>query len=344
MTICLLFPLESGWGLKLGQRVASIRSTGKYVENNDERRKLLDEMGFLWRLRAPSPETESNDATTFDQIFEALQTYRTEVQSEGPLSIPSNFVVPSYDPWPESTRGMPLGKKVPTVRSKAYLKANPDATEKLTSIGFQFDGKAAANDARFNNVYKALVRYSELNGDLLVPQPFVVPEGSEDWDEEFHGLRLGARVNAIRSQGTFIKTNPERRELLDKLGFEWELPVSAAGKKRGRKKKSEIEALAGPAPPGLLESGIEAQDQNSADAPSDDGSSNDFKSLGEDFFQIGNSPDAPVWGFEDEEAEREAKMQLEPDEEEYQAPKNLNSTLEAAAERAMAVGVIESLG
>ncbi|GAH06575.1 unnamed protein product, partial [marine sediment metagenome] len=109
----------------------------------------------------------------------------------------------------------------------------------------------AANDARFNNVYNALVRYQELTGDLLVPQPFVVPAGSKDWDEEFWELRLGARVNAIRSQGTFVKTNPARREQLDTLGFEWELP--SAGKKRGRKKKTEIEALSGPAPPGLLD-------------------------------------------------------------------------------------------
>ena len=64
---------------------------------------------------------------------------------------------------------------------------------------------------------------------------------------------MGARVNAVRSQGTFVRTNPERRAQLDDLGFEWELPSSAGGKKRGRKRKVLNEALSGPAPPGLLD-------------------------------------------------------------------------------------------
>eukprot|EP00979_Chaetoceros_neogracilis_P005013 scaffold858_cov231-Chaetoceros_neogracile.AAC.1 len=309
---------ESGWGLKLGQRVAAIRSTGKYVDDNDERRKNLDDMGFLWRLRAPSPD--KNMDVSFDQVYDALVTYREEVQPEGTLIVPSNFIVPNYDPWPEATRGMPLGKKIPTVRSKAYLKANPEATTKLNEIGFEFDGKIAANDARFNNVYSALVRYKELNADLLVPQPFIVPEGTDEWNEEFWGLRLGARVNAIRSQGTFVKTNPERREQLDILGFEWELP--SAGKKRGRKKKTENEALAGPAPPGLLDSAVAFHDE----------------------LEVGDQADTPTWGFEDDETEQKVQLQQQAADEEYRPPKNLNTTLTEAAERAIAVGVIENLG
>ena len=285
---------------------------------------------------------------SFDQIYDALTTYRSEIQPTGTLTIPSNFIVPNYDPWPEATRGMPLGKKIPTVRSKAYLKANAGATERLNEIGFEFDGKVAANDARFNNVYNALVRYKEINGDLLVPQPFVVPDGSAEWAEECHGLRLGARVNAIRSQGTFIKTNPDRREQLDQLGFEWELPSS--GKKRGRKKKEEIEALAGPAPPGLLESSdVPAVDQEMAAEIAAEPvpvavESPVLSSAFNEIFQSGDQAQAPTWGFEDEEAEERAQLQQQAAEEEYKPPQNLNVTLEAAAQRAMDVGVIESLG
>jgi len=328
---------ESGWGLKLGQRVAAIRSTGKYVEGDDERRKVLDDMGFLWRLRAPSPD--KNMDVSFDQIYDALLTYRKEVQPEGSLIVPPNFIVPRYEPWPETTRGMPLGKKIPAVRTKAYLKANPTATEKLEKIGFEFDGKVAANDARFENVFTALVHYKKLNSDLLVPQPFVIPEKSADWPEDTWGLRLGARVNAIRSQGTFVKTNPDRKDRLNALGFEWELPA-ANGKKRGRKKKEEIEALNGPAPPGLLESEYIDQGDNEDNAESKLSS----PSFRDDVFQIGDKPDAPVWGFEDEEAEQKAAMMQQNVEDEIVPPKNLNQTLTEAAARAMEVGVIESLG
>jgi len=242
---------ESAWGLKLGQRVATIRSTERFIEHSPTRRATLDSLGFLWRLRAQTSDKNTSDVT-FDQIFTALTTYR-EVQqpSGGPLAVPSNFVIPNAEPWAVETRGMPLGKKMAGVRSKGYLDKNEGARERLEGIGFQFDGKAAANDARFNTVYNALVRYRELNGDLLVPQPFVIPSNGEEggdsaeWAEEMRGLKLGARVNAIRSQGTFVKNNEERRQLLVDLGFEFELPSD--GKKRGRKRKIPIDET--PPPP-----------------------------------------------------------------------------------------------
>jgi len=42
---------EAAWGMKLGLRVAGIRSTGRFVANDDLRRQQLDDMGFVWRLR-----------------------------------------------------------------------------------------------------------------------------------------------------------------------------------------------------------------------------------------------------------------------------------------------------
>jgi len=282
---------------------------------------------------------------SFDQIYDALVTYRAEIQPEGSLTIPPNFIVPNYEPWPEATRGMPLGKKIPAVRSKTYLKANPGSTDKLEDIGFEFDGKVAANDARFNNVYFALVRYKELNGDLLVPQPFFVPDQSEDWDEEFWGLRLGARVNAIRSQGTFVKANPERKDLLEKLGFEWEL--TASGEKRGRKKKTENEALAGPAPPGLLDGGDDDEESEADDDDNEEpaAASRGLSAAFDDIFQGGEKEvEAPTWGFEDDDVEQQAQLQQQAADEEYRPPKNLNATLEEVAKMAIEVGVIESLG
>ena len=226
--------LENAWGMKLGQKVAAIRSTGKYVQNNEERSKKLDNMGFVWRLRAAEPAGD----VSFDQIYLALQNF---IKETGKRTVPPNFVVPDCDPWPESTRGLPLGKKMAAVRTKSFLKNNPGAKEKLEALGIQLDGKAAANDTRFQKVYDALVTYKKLNGDLLVPQPFVVPKES-DWPESTWGLRLGARVNAIRSQGTFVNTNPDRRKQLDDIGFIWSPPPSATGRKRGRRTKEEVEA------------------------------------------------------------------------------------------------------
>ena len=81
-------------------------------------------------------------------------------------------------------------KKGYTCTYTTFNKANPVGTEKLQKIGFQFDGKLAANDTRSNGVYNALIRYKELNGDLLIPQPFIMPEDSSDLNKEFWGLRF----------------------------------------------------------------------------------------------------------------------------------------------------------
>lgn len=314
---------ETAWQLKLGQRVAAIRSTGRYVQNSESRRKALDDMGFLWRLRAPSPGGRTagdgskggaikldEDGVTFDQVYDALKTYRQSVQpGTEPLNVPPSYEVPDCEPWPSSTRGLPLGKLIPSVRSKSYLKSRPGAREKLAELGFVFDGKAAANDLRYRRVFDALVRYKEIYGDLLVPQPFSIPEtGAEDdegeiWPDDVRGLRLGARVNAIRSQGTFVKSDPDRREQLDELGFVWEPPANADGKRRGRKRKvdeedgeggyedgaagaSLMEGLTTPygAPSGLADAGLSTPPA--------------FSAGGDPFANMERGGGSPQWAFE----------------------------------------------
>jgi len=265
------WPREA-WNLKLGVRVASIRSTGRYVENNPQRRKILEDMGFLWRLRAirnkqqsssssstlsTTTETDATnnnaegsalwmDGITFDQVHSALLTYK-DLYS-GPdedcdmNAIPNSFTVPNVEPWPEITRGMPLGKKISFIKSKVYWANIPGAQQALLELGIDLDynGVVASNDVRYQKVYVALATYKKMYGDLLVPQPFVVPSDTDQWPREVWGLRLGARVNAIRSQGTFVNTTPFRKQELDDLGFIWENPLEADQKKRGRKKKEVL--------------------------------------------------------------------------------------------------------
>lgn len=99
---------------------------------------------------------------------------------------------------------------------------------------------------RFQQIYLALQTFKALNGHVNVPQSFVVPTDDDRWAEEIRGkwrkwrrrrrregvcirtltaehravsgMRLGIRVNAIRSQQTFIRNNPERRQMLEDLG------------------------------------------------------------------------------------------------------------------------------
>lgn len=334
--------------MPLGKKVSMIRSTGEYVDGKPSRAKQLDKLGFVWRLRAATKSAVDNKEVEFDQIYDALVAYKEEVNPSGPLTVPLDFTVPDSAPWPENTRGLPLGRSLSAFRSKAFAKQNPEAAQKLKEIGFQTDAKMSANDIRFMNVYTALKRYKETYGDLLVPQPFEVPDNSEAWPKETWGLRLGARVNAIRSQGTFVKNDPSKREQLDEIGFVWSPPDSER-RKRGRKTKAEKELEGRLA----LEAAATAAGATIADLDGDKDAS-DLESFVSsfDFSSITGESDgeesiSPTWGLEggrelqdvasavNEEASQQATQ------EEYKPEINLEESLAEAKRRAIEVGVVQ---
>lgn len=336
--------------MPLGKKVSSIRSTGQYVDGKPARHKQLDKLGFVWRLRAATKSAVDNEEVQFDQIFDALVVFKKEMSPSGGLTVPLDFTVPDSDPWPESTRGLPLGRSLSKFRSKAFAKENPDAAKKLQDIGFQTDAKMSANDIRFMNVYNALKRYKETYGDLLVPQPFEVPDKSEDWPEETWGLRLGARVNAIRSQGTFVKNDEARRQQLDEIGFVW-TPPDSERRKRGRKTKAEKEAEGKAA----LEAAANAAGSRVSDAEGEgkeDASDVDSFISSFDFASIsgeseGEESISPTWGLEGGRelpdvvaaAKEEASQPTKPDE--IKPEVNLEESLAEAKRRAIEVGVIQ---
>ncbi len=324
--------------------MSQIRSEGKYIENNERRRQQLDKLGFVWRMRSETQSAVDSVEIPFEQIYIALKVYRSEVQPTGTLNVPPEFTVPESDEWPESVRGLPLGRSMQKLRSKSYLRENPDAEEKLTAIGFQISAKMAANDVRFQNVFIALQRYKEVYGDLLVPQPFEVPTDTKEWPKATWGLRLGARVNAIRSQGTFVKGNPERRHILEDLGFVWTPPESER-RKRGRKSRAEIEEEDEKRAQGVESSrGVDDFDDDDLDSfvASFDFSGTDSSEPPQDDDRISRT-----WGFEPGSefqgaaaaAKEEAAQQTAQDE--YKPPKSLEDSLRAARDMAIAVGIVK---
>jgi hypothetical protein len=336
--------IEAAWGMTLGKKVSQIRSQGKYVENNERRRQQLDKLGFVWRMRSETQSAVDSVEIPFDQIYDALKVYRSEVQPTGALSVPIEFSVPESDKWPENLRGLPLGRSAQKLRSKAFLREHPGAEEKLAAIGFQLSSKMAANDVRFQNVYIALQRYKEIYGDLLVPQPFEVPSDTQDWPKATWGLRLGARVNAIRSQGTFIKTNAERRALLDEVGFVWTPPESER-RKRGRKSKAELEEA----------DAKRAVDSSAPSGESENTGDDDLDSFVASFDFSGTDSSeepeedaiSPTWGFEggSEFQEAVAAAQVEAaqqaSQDDYQPKQTLAESLRQARERAVEVGIVQ---
>lgn len=218
-------------GLKLGVRIAAIRSAGRYVKGHPDRKEALDELGFEWRLRATANSVSFGGEDVFDNIYDALVVYKTLYND---VAVPSDFVVPSESPWKQQLHGLALGQYVVAIREKDKLVfGQPEREQKLTELGFVWDDSSRLmySKRRFELIYEALVVYKEKFGNLFVPQSFIVAEDAS-WPESTWGLKLGARVNAIRSQGTLVANYPERRVLLEELGFTWELPLHIKRRKK----------------------------------------------------------------------------------------------------------------
>jgi hypothetical protein len=87
-----------------------------------------------------------------------------------------------------------------------------DRVRQLNELGFSWeeDNSSKFSKKRFDVIYIALQEYKSHFGNLMVPQSYVVPSDPR-FTKSSWGLKLGARVNAIRSQGTFVANSPERR-------------------------------------------------------------------------------------------------------------------------------------
>jgi hypothetical protein len=197
---------EGAWGFKLGHRVSKIRHDAHFVKGHPERRAELDAMGFVWA------ESERR----WEEVRAALLAYQ---KVHGDLQVPKNFAVPSEAPWPEVVCGMKLGERVNSIRnSERYVKGHPERRAELDALGFVWDDR----QRRWEEVRAALLVYKEVHGDLEVPKRFVVPPEAP-WPEAARGVRLGSRVNFIRTQHErYVKDHPERCAELDALGFVWD--------------------------------------------------------------------------------------------------------------------------
>jgi len=197
---------EGAWGFKLGHRVSKIRHDAHFVKGHPERRAELDAMGFVWA------ESERR----WEEVHAALLAYQ---ELHGDLEVPKNFAVPSEAPWPEAVWGMKLGERVNSIRNaEHYVKDRPERRAELDALGFVWDDR----QRRWGVVRAALLAYQQVHGDLEVPKRFVVPPEAP-WPDAAQGMRLGSRVNVIRSQHErYARDQPERCAELDALGFVWD--------------------------------------------------------------------------------------------------------------------------
>lgn len=222
-------------GLALGARVAGLRRRRKRGTLADADEAALSARGFVWDV----------SEWQWSRVIGALRAYK---KLHGQLaSVPRDFVVPhqpmlgtarrrevtaaaSNDttktgleaeqdwPWPPEAAGIKLASTISNIRSKQrFIVDRPHRRAELDALGFEWGGRY---DAEWELVHRTLAVYRDVRGDLLVPQAFVVPSCAP-WPTDAWGLRLGSRVDNIRSQRAYVKGRPTRIAQLEELGFVW---------------------------------------------------------------------------------------------------------------------------
>jgi hypothetical protein len=197
VAVKFIVPDEEPWprlcrGCKLGTRVASIRSAGRFVKDHPERKAMLDRLGFEWRIRDHTHKQQVEE-DNFDRVVEALRVYK-EIIDDDLDSMPIDFVVPQSEEWPENVWDLKLGVHLQSIREKDKLFFNEeDKAKKLEELGIEkSDAKSDRTNytnKRFELVYDALETYKSIYGDLMVPQSFSVP-ASPPWPEHTWTLKL----------------------------------------------------------------------------------------------------------------------------------------------------------
>jgi len=155
----------------------------------------------------------------FDSTMTALRAYHS---IHGDLVIPRRFTVPSDDLFPKEWHTVDLSSTVYCLRWwQRNIKEKPDRVAELNKLGFVWERL----QPEWNLVLEALITYSVMHGDVLVPNKFMVPHDNSEWPKATWGITLGNCVYRIRARNDFLRGNNAvtRRNQLNGLGFVWDV-------------------------------------------------------------------------------------------------------------------------
>lgn len=207
------------YGLDLSTTVYNMKWWQLHVKERPDRVAELNRLGFVWERLQPE----------WNLVLEALITY---YGIHGDVLVPNKFVVPIGDSqWPRATWGIPLGTSVYRIRARHDFLRGPSAESRrnqLEGLGFVWD----VHEECFLKFYEIIWLYARLEqcgpfsqGErtkvLRVPANYVVPQKDRRWPEKFWGYPLGVKCHAVRQKGLYVKKHPERRRMLEELGFRW---------------------------------------------------------------------------------------------------------------------------
>lgn len=194
-----VIPHSSDWpeyshGFKLGITVCRIRGGLCLTEHRGD----LIKIGF---------DFKSQMKYKYDFVKSLLLHYK---KINNHMLVPATFVIPFNDEtWPDVMWNTKLGFIAHNIRrGKSYL----DRKDELEALGFDYECQFKYG---YDLVKIAILKYKELNGDMLVPSRYSIPAESVNYPREVWGMNLGTVVHDIRRKYSYL----EKREELTALGF-----------------------------------------------------------------------------------------------------------------------------
>jgi Fe2+ transport system protein FeoA len=169
-------------GFSLGAWVSRQRQSKNTLSL--ERRRRLDELGFVWDILEAD----------WEEGFNYLKAYK---ESANHCDVPKDY----------KQNGFPLGLWVSEQRVNKD-RMSSERRRRLDEIGFVWDAREAAWENGLNH----LKIYRDREGHCRVPKTH----------KEQNGFELGSWVSVQRANKD--KLSPKRRQRLDKLGFIWQAP------------------------------------------------------------------------------------------------------------------------
>jgi hypothetical protein len=195
------------------QRYGEDKSLGKWVANQrrnfaddkmqQDRKELLDEIGFVWRV------DKSELETTWNTQYEKLAEFK---RKNGHCLVPTKYQEDMFfGAWINNQR---QNNNRNTLRL--------DRKGLLDEIGFAWrvDNSDPTNNPLWNKKYQNLVEFKRKNGHCLVPKRY-----QED-------MPLGNWVYSQRQVHRKNKLRVDRKVLLDDIGFVWKVGNSAVWNKQ----------------------------------------------------------------------------------------------------------------
>jgi hypothetical protein len=177
----------------LGMWVDTQRVVHTKNKMRQDRKELLDDIGFVWKADGIATTHVSGDDKKWRNQYEKLVEFK---HKNGHCLLPQKYKEDmSLGMWVNNQRGRPANNKLQIDRKKL-----------LDEIDFVW---RVDNDARWKKQYEQLVAFIRKNGDCLVPQGY----------EEDASLGKWVSKQRMNHASNIILT--ERKKLLDKIGFVW---------------------------------------------------------------------------------------------------------------------------